>query len=407
VQTPRFRLRRVLTRAAAIAAAWAAIAVAPAGAAVPEDFWGVVPINPLEQQEFERMGRGGVETLRHLTLWPHIEPKQDQYDWSGVDYQVANAAANGIEVFPFLYGTPKWASGCNGDLNACMRQPPLNKGEAAQWQQFLADFVARYGPNGQFWQQNPGLPHVPITHLQIWNEPSSLTYWRPKPKPKKYAKLVRLSNTAIDSVDPTVEVVLAGVFPSPEGGDKFRFTNYLEDFYDARGIKKAFDAAAFHPYARTIARLRNQIGTMRKLMKQGGVRGKQLWVSEIGWGSDPPVANRPLIKGVEGQRRMLEQSFKLLTRKQGAWKLAGAMWYSWRDPGIDYGNCPFCSSSGLLRQNGDAKPSWHEFVKATGGSDAPPPPPEPPPPPPPTEPPPTEPPPPPPPPPPLCPPICP
>ena len=368
------RLRRFAARTAALAATWVAVGAAPAGAALPEDFWGVVPINQLEEQEFMRMGRGGAATLRHLTLWPHIEPKRDEYDWSALDYVVANAATNGIEVFPFLYGTPGWArGGCGGlDDDACMRYPPLKKNAAAAWQDFLRDFVERYGSQGTFWTDpSDGYepPFVPITRLQIWNEPSSFTYWQPKPKPKKYAQLVRTSNAAINSVDPSVEVVLAGVFPSPEGGDKYRFTNYLEEFYDARGIKRSFDSAAFHPYARTIVRLRNQISTMRRLMRQGGVRGKGLWISEIGWGSDPPQANRPLIKGIEGQREMLEQSFNLMTAKHAAWNLQGAMWYSWRDPGISYANCPFCSSSGLLKENGDPKPAWHAFVQATGGTD--------------------------------------
>jgi hypothetical protein len=366
------RSRGPAAAAAALALLAGAAAPASASAAVPDGFWGVVPINDPEQSEFTKMGNGGVATLRHLTLWPRIEPKRDQYDWSSADYLVANAAANGIEVLPFVYGTPKWASGCNASENSCMRRPPLKKGAAAAWQDLLRDFVGRYGPQGSFWSDptdgyDP--PFVPITQVQIWNEPSSITYWRPKPKPKKYAKLVRLSNSAIESVDPSVEVVLAGIFPSPEGGDQFRFTNFLDQFYDARKIKKSFDIAAFHPYAATLGRLRNQIKTIRRAMRRGGAAGKRLWISEIGWGSDPPVANRPLIKGLEGQRRLLEQSFKLLEARRTGWKLEGVLWYSWRDPGIGYENCPFCSSSGLFQENGDPKPSWHAFVQITGGSE--------------------------------------
>jgi hypothetical protein len=365
------RIRRVARRGVALAVLWAAALATPAGAAVPDGFWGIVPINPVNESEFQKMGNGGVDTFRHLTLWPSIEPRRDQYNWGALDSVVGSSAMNGIEVLPFIYGTPEWArGGCGGlDEDSCMRYPPLNKTAAAAWQDLLREFVARYGPQGSFWSGSE-VPFVPITQVQIWNEPSSLTYWRPKPKPKQYAKLVRMSDNAIDSVDPSVEVVLAGVFPSPEGGDRFRYTRFLGDFYDARKIKKSFDVAAFHPYARTIARLQNQIAKMRQIMRQGGVSGKSLWISEIGWGSDPPVANRPLIKGIDGQREMLEQSFNLIAAKRAAWKLEGALWYSWRDPGITYGNCPFCSSSGLLKENGDPKPAWHAYVQATGGSDS-------------------------------------
>jgi polysaccharide biosynthesis protein PslG len=375
--SPRIHSRGLAARAAVLAvlALLAGVAGSPTALAdVPDGFWGVVPINDLQSSEFERMGKGGVDTLRQLVLWPTVEPKRDQYNWSTLDYVVASSAANGIEVLPFLYGTPGWArGGCKGVADdACMRYPPLKKTAAAAWQDFLRDFVARYGPQGTFWSDPTDAydpPFVPITQMQIWNEPSSMTYWRPRPKPKQYAKLVRLSDAAIDSVDPSVEVVLAGIFPSPEGGDQFRFTRFLEQFYDAKGIKKSFDVAAFHPYAATIGRLRNQIQTIRRAMRAGGVGGKRLWISEIGWGSDPPVANRPLIKGPEGQRSLLQKSFKLLEARRTGWNLEGVLWYSWRDPGIGYENCPFCSSSGLFQENGDPKPSWHAFAQATGGSD--------------------------------------
>jgi hypothetical protein len=372
--SPRAGWRGLPARAAVLAVLACAAAPPPASAAVPDGFWGVVPINDLQSSEFGKMGTGGVATLRQLVLWPTVEPKRDEYNWNALDYVVANSAANGIEVLPFLYGTPAWArGGCKGSQNACMRYPPLKKKAAAAWQDFLRDFVARYGPQGSFWSDPADSydpPFVPVTQMQIWNEPSSLTYWRPRPAPKQYAKLVRLSDAAIDSVDPSVEIVLAGIFPSPEGGKKFRFTRFLEQFYDSRGVNKSFDVAAFHPYAATIGRLRNQIRTIRRAMRQGGATGKRLWISEIGWGSDPPQPGRPLIKGVEGQRSLLEQSFKLLEARRTQWKLEGVLWYSWRDPGIGYENCPFCSSSGLFKENGEPKPSWHAFVQATGGSEA-------------------------------------
>ena len=64
--------------------------------------------------DFERMGSGGVGTLRFLLYWPYIQPKKgpctpssrydpgsglpfdDNYcDWSSIDQLVAGAAAHG------------------------------------------------------------------------------------------------------------------------------------------------------------------------------------------------------------------------------------------------------------------------------------------------------------------------
>jgi len=350
------------------------VAPAAASAEVPRSFWGVVPINDLSTSEVERMGNGNVGTLRLLTMWPAIEPTPGSQEESYLDFVVANAASNGIEVLPFLYGTPNWVKGvdCHGlNSDLCQRVPPIGSKQAKdQWRGFLADIVGRYGPQGTFWTDtsdahNP--PYLPITQWQIWNEPSSQTYYRPRPKPRGYATLVKMSHDAIKAVDPEAAVVLAGLFPAPEGGARFRLEPYLRDFYSVRAIGKYFDSAALHPYARTLNGLKHQISNVRGLMRRGGVGGKPLWISEVGWGSDPPVANRPLIKGIDGQRELLEKSFRLLADRRGRWNLAGVIWYAWRDPGYGYENCPFCSSAGLFNENGSPKQAWNSYVEITGG----------------------------------------
>lgn len=373
--TSRRLRKRDLLAFGAVLAALSCTAAAPASAQVPRSFYGVVPINNLSAAELDKMGDAKVGTLRQLVLWPAVEPQPDSYDWSYLDFLAASAAENGIEILPFLYGTPNWVGVNCGKLNAdlCQRVPPLKPKQArAAWTDFLVDFVTRYGPQGTFWSDpsdayNPA--YLPITRVQCWNEPSSLTYFRPKPKAEKYAQLLKLCDEAIASVDPSIKIVTAGLFPSPELGKEFRFARYLEQLFDVKGIGRHFDEAAFHPYARTIARLKNQIKTMRKAMRKGGVGKKPLWISELGWGSAPPVDNRPLIKGPEGQKTLLEQSFRLLTDSQARFKLAGVLWYSWRDPGIEYDNCPFCSSAGLLEASGQTKPAWPSYLTFTGGSD--------------------------------------
>lgn len=360
---------RVAVLGAMLGILLAVLAAPSARAQVPRNFWGVLPIGNPSVGEFQRMGRANVGTLRLFVVWPDVEPSPDNYDWSFLDYYVANAAENGTELLPFLYGTPSWAGAkCGGlDPETCERVPPLTKQAKAAWTDFLQDFVARYGPQGTFWSET-SVPYLPVTRVQVWNEPSSQTYWRPRPNPKKYGALVKISDNAIAAVDPTVQIVLAGVFPSPELGKQTRFTKFLEILFDVKGIAKHFDVAAFHPYARTVTRLKNQIKTFRKLMRKGGVGGKPLWITELGWGSAEPFENRPLIKGLEGQRILLEQSFQLLEQGASKWKLAGVVWYSFRDPGFGFEGCPFCESAGLFDVNGDPKPAWFSYVQKTGGS---------------------------------------
>jgi polysaccharide biosynthesis protein PslG len=375
--SPRRSSRGLAVCVAVLACLAGAAAPSSASAAQPRSFWGVVPINNLSSSELDLMGAGRVGTLRQLVIWPSIEHKRGSYDWSYLDFLVANAARNGIEVLPFVYGTPGWVKvDCHGlSAELCQRVPPLSKDGKKAWSGFLTALAGRYGSQGSFWTDTSDAydpPYLPITKWQIWNEPSSQTYYRPHPDPRGYAALVKTSDRALAAADPEAEVVLAGIFPAPEGGEQFHIAPFLRSFYKSKGIVKHFDIAALHPYARTLNGLKSQINNVRRQMRRGGARNKRLWITELGWGSDPPVANRPLIKGIDGQREMLERSFKLLADRAGHWKLQGVLWYAWRDPGIGYENCPFCSSAGLLKENGDPKPAWHSFVDFTGGSANPP-----------------------------------
>ena len=65
-------------------------------AAPAKPAYGVVNQAILAEHEFDRMERGGVQTLRILIRRSWTEPARGQYDWSSVDPIVAEAAARGI-----------------------------------------------------------------------------------------------------------------------------------------------------------------------------------------------------------------------------------------------------------------------------------------------------------------------
>jgi hypothetical protein len=382
------------SRPAALAAAVALLAfavAAPAGASThtPRDFWGVVPIIDLTQGEIDQMGAGNVGATRQLVLWAAIEPRQNEFDWRYPDFLVANAAQQGIEILPFLYGTPHWVKSVDcRDLSEeeCRRVPPLSPRARRHWADFLRAIVGRYGSTGTFWSDTTDSydpPYLPITAWQIWNEPSSKTYFQPRPDAEQYARILKLSSGAIRGVDPAAEIVLAGVFTVPEGGYKYRLKPYLSEFFRVRGIGKHFDIVAVHPYARTVASLRKQIGNARGVIRRAGLSEKRLLITEFGWSSDPPSPEGPLLVGEQGQSDRLEEAFEMFAARRLSWNLAGVFWYSWRDPGYAYANCTFCRASGLFHANGTPKPAWHAFVAITGGDPEPPPPPTPEPPPPP------------------------
>jgi hypothetical protein len=341
----------------------------PAAQGVQPSFFGVIPIQQLEPQEFEKLKDAGVGTVRVPVIWQFVEPSPDAYDWGQIDYYVTAATQNGVRILPFLYSTPKWAAGGCTTATKCQNNPPLTQQGREAWQDFLRDFAGRYGPGGTFWQEHPELTEQPITDFQIWNEPSSPTYWE-KPSAGKYAELVKLSHDTITQVVPDARIVLAGLFGTPQGKAASRnvMWKYLNRLYGVQGISDSFDAVSLHPYARNLRELKFQLNKARKIMVQAGDGGKELLVTEIGWGSAKPEGDRPLLKGKKGQARLLTQSYNFLLDNRSKYNIGAVIWYAWRDPDHDIEGCEFCSSSGLFTLKGKEKPAWDKLVNIAGGT---------------------------------------
>ena len=343
----------------------------------PRAFWGLVSGTALTEEDFAKIGDSEAGTLRHLVLWPELEPNaDDEYDWGKLDHVVAGAAENGVEMLPFVYGTPHWAVGdCFGlEPLECQRVPPLSSDEAKQaWQDFLRDLVARYGPDGSFWSDDSDEldpPKVPITQWQIWNEPSSQSFFQPETDPGKYAELVKLSHDAILDEDPDAEIVLAGLFRTPQkgAGDEGGPAEFLREMYAADpDVGDDFDTVALHPYASNLAQIDQLFEQVLPVLDDAGDGDKPIWVSELGWSSAPPEPNKPLLKGVQGQAKLLTDSFELLRDKRDDWRLEGVIWYQWKDLPDPVEGCTFCQLSGLLDSGDEPKPAFEAFTEFTGG----------------------------------------
>jgi hypothetical protein len=343
------------------------------GGNLPSNFYGVIPIQLMQFSEFQRMKAGGIGTLRFPVIWRQVEPNaDDQYDWSRIDYQIYNSALVGAEVMPFFYSTPKWAAtGCS-NATKCQSVPPTSSQKTMEaFQDFLKDFVERYGVDGTFWndpsdQLDP--PYSPVRQFQIWNEPSSPTYWN-KPNAAQYGTLVKQSNATITSLDPEARVLLAGLFGTPQGdaASKNVMWKYLARFYKTASSDD-FDAVALHPYSPDIEGLRFQLNKARKILNKHGDQDKEILITEIGWSSARPSGDRPLVKGKKGQAKILTKSYKFLLDNRSKYNVGAIIWYAWADADHTIEGCSFCNTAGLFTLQGKAKKSWTALVKITGGT---------------------------------------
>jgi hypothetical protein len=349
-----------------------ALSFAPSALAVPANFWGVVPQVAPSVEQLQRLKRGGVDSIRVPVSWGSIQPTRGGgYNWSSPDSYVAAAVSAGLEVFPFLSTAPSWAVPVDRRFGSPAFLPVRTSTQRAGWQQFVTQAVLRYGPRGSFWAENPSLPRKPVHTWQIWNEPN-FKYFVARPNPAEYGKLVTLSSAAIKAADPSAQVVLGGLFARPieatfhkRPPQAYFASDFLEQMYKSTpGIKSKFQGYALHPYTGSWKNLSSRIEEVREVLKANHDIGKGLYITELGWSSEPPQPNNSFAKGLAGQARELKGAFRLLSAKQRQWRLQRVFWFAIADYA---GLCNFCGGAGLFRDGFIPKPSWRAYVQFAGG----------------------------------------
>lgn len=343
--------------------------------ALPAYFWGAVPQAGLDASEYQRVHRGGVESIRIPVNWATVQPTEGgAFDWSGIDVQVEEASRAGLDVLPFMVGVPAWAEtlifvGGSSESVQVPAKLPVGGRARAGWIAFLQSAVGRYGPTGSFWAEHPDVPKHPIRNWQIWNEPN-FKYFVHRPNPAEYGQLVKLSSSAIKGVDRGAKVILAGLFAWPKGGNtktgnhNLFATDFLEDMYrKVPGIASRFDGIALHPYSKSYRYLKRQIEEVREVLRRRDPK-VGIWLTELGWSSKPKTTGNSFAKGPGGQAMELKGAFSLLEQYQRKWRIQRVYWFSIDDYGTA---CNFCDGSGLFAEGFRPKRSWYAYVHFAGG----------------------------------------
>lgn len=359
----------------AIALAAAALALAAGSSspptataqAAPRSFFGVAPQTWVNETDLDYMRAGGIGSMRWLLPWGGVQPTPDGgYNWAGFDEVVRAAAQRRIRVLPFVYGTPSWAARRETTL------PIRNARQRRGWSAFLRAAVERYGPHGEFWREHwrgsaDPVPKVPLRDWQIWNEANFFYFAKPA-SPSRYARLLKLSNRAIERGDPAARTVLSGLFAEPNAKppNAMHATDFLERLYRVPGIAASFDGVALHPYAESARDLGQMIEELRQVMIENGDRRAHLHLTEIGWGSDDNPNLVSFEQGVGFQLREMRRAYAYLIENRRRLNLRGTYWFTWKD--IE-GSCNFCDSTGFFRDGPQLrpKPAWHAFTRISGG----------------------------------------
>lgn len=325
---------------------------AAASPPAPPGFFGVdggVPVT----DDFGQMAAGDVGIYRAVFGFRAFKTAPGQaYDWRYSDHLVLESARQGIDLLPILYGSPPWIS---EDRNAT---PIHGRTRRREWRELLVALVERYGPTGTFWPQHPLLAPRPLRVWQIWNEPNSITWWGPRPRPREYALLLERSERAIHSADPTARILSAGIVAEPTNANAIPGPAYLRRLFSVRGIGGAADAVAYHPFSPTVRGVGRQLREARRSLRGTPAAKLPIWITEIGWGTEGP-REHPLIKSDRGQNRALRQTFELVLRRRVRLGIERTLWYHWRDERDDL--CLWCESSGLLDKHSQPKRIFRTF----------------------------------------------
>jgi hypothetical protein len=217
--------------------------------------------------------------------WAGAEPKapvhgRHAYSWSYDDTVIGEMAQAHLRWMPDLDYAPRWAQGRRSNIvhTAAGRftatLPPANN---ATFAAYATAFMRRYGPRGAFWRSNRALPYLPVTTLEVWNEPDNRRNWGSAINLGNYARMYEAVRTAIHHVDRHATVATGGLAWTPSSLP--RLLKALRH--------QPLDALAFHPYAATptgtLAIARGAIA----LMRRSGRGHTPLLANEYGWTRTP------------------------------------------------------------------------------------------------------------------------
>jgi hypothetical protein len=247
-------------------------------------------------------------------------------------------ASHRLRWLPILDYSALWASSLRTDYHS---PPTSNRDYAA----YAAAFAARYGRGGSFWSRHPGLPALPATDYEIWNEPNNgRWFWRPKADAARYADMYLRARTAIHAVDPQATVVVGGLVARP---------TFVADMYVARpDLLGNVDALGWHAYAPRVSGLVKGVRDLRATLEVLGEGNVPIHITELGW---PTRGKDPTVLPERARAAALETAAARLARSDCG--IRAVIAYTWRTPRRDR------TGYGIRRPDGRPGPSSQAFER--------------------------------------------
>ncbi len=280
----------------------------------------------------------GVWAVRVDVDWSHVEAERGRPNWSRVDRVIHAVRAHDMCAHGLLAYAPAWAA-----------DPALRPDGSY--------FAPRPDAFAAFAKQTATRYRQDVSVWEIWNEPNTVKFFKPRPNAAAYGTLLAAAYSAIKSVGSDLTVVSGGLAPAEDNGSDIAPTTFLKGLY-AAGANRFFDAFGIHPY--TYPALPNDLSTsswntalrlrdMHDTMVDGGDPAKRIWITECG---APTGTARVAVSDAQQAH-----SIRILLRaaRDVAW-YGPAFVYSLRDSGTDPADPE--QNFGILRHDLSPKPSY-------------------------------------------------
>jgi hypothetical protein len=355
--------------------------------ALPERFYGMTAHEVNYDQgpdygeaNWEAMQKAGVQRFRMQVKWSKVVSAgsgnwKTETAWqNSYDQYFKRAANHGIAILPFLY-TRK-----NGS-QAYYQVSPVADAELPEWKEFVWTVVQRYGQEGKFWKDNPGLTPYPVKVWEVWNEPN-LKANSPNEavNGKSYAEFLKETSKTIHSAQEAIYkpdgsiVLFAGIYRN-QGDTTSPIGDYLSQAAEVTGITSWYNGLSLHPYAIDVAgETAKYNSTIEEITEaytaQNNIltTGKSLWITEFGW---PPIPGKKSngssagVVSLEEQSNLLSKTYAWLAQNSAAYDIRYGAWYFYRDYNSD-SNAKWDLHCGLRDASGNYRPAWYAYEQQTG-----------------------------------------
>jgi hypothetical protein len=151
--------------------------------------------------------------------------------------------------------------------------------------------------------------------IEVWNEPNITPSFQPV-DPARYAALLKEAYDAVKRVDPKMNVVSGGLFPSDTSGSYGMADNQFLAAMYAAGAKGHMDAIGAHPYPIVSgsngasrydpAGTEQALDRLRAVRNAAGASSTPIWITEMGVSTQTVAGSPPGATGVQQADYLLQ-----------------------------------------------------------------------------------------------------